>query len=112
MKALVQAQIDLAFVLHADSVCLGDYYKSGGTLFKSAVTFLVFPLRPGECDGSVLKAGDQRALVRESDLGQDFQPTTGDYIQCGCGSTKYDVISGVLDFTASVWTVFCRRRYT
>ena len=112
MRAMAKAQIDAAFALRGDSVCQGDYYKSGGTLFKAAVTFLVFPLRPGECDGTVLKAGDQKALVRESDLGQSFQPAAGDYIQCGCGSTKYQVISGVMDFTASVWTLFCRRQFS
>jgi hypothetical protein len=110
MRALTKAQIDLAFTLHADSVCEGAYYKNGATLFKSSVKFLVFPVPPGDCDGSVLKAGDQRMLVRESGLGQDFQPASGDYVQCGCGNTKYGVLSGALDFTASVWTLYCRRR--
>ena len=111
MRARAKAQMDATFALYGDSVCQGDYYRSGGTLFKAGVTFLVYPLRPAECDGTVLKAGDQKALVRESDLGQAFQPAAGDYLQAGCGNAKYDVIAGVLDVTASVWTLFCRRRY-
>jgi hypothetical protein len=111
MRAITKAHIELAFELYADSVCVGDYRLSGGTLFKTGVEFLVFPVQPGVCDGVVLKVGDQRMLVREADLGQAFQPVAGDYVQCGCGNTRYDVIAGVLDLTASLWTLYCRRKY-
>lgn len=110
MRALTKAQVDAVFTLHADSVSQGAYYQSGGTMLKPSLTLLVFPLRPGEWDGVMLKPGDLRALIREAELEKRFQPAAGDYIQTSSGGPNYEVIAGVLDVTGSVWTVYCRRR--
>jgi len=112
LAALVVSGLAAAFATFPGAVCTGDYTKSGGTVFAAGISFLITPLPAGDCDGVFAKAGDQRALVRVSEIGTAFQPAAGDYIACGCGSTKYTVISGVLDVTQSYWTIFCRRSYT
>jgi len=108
----VLAAVNAAFACFAGIVCVGDYTKSGGTVLASGVNFLIAEVPPGDCDGVFVKAGDQRALVRVSEIGTAFQPAAGDYIACGCGSTKYTIISGVLDPTQMFWSLFCRRTYT
>ena len=112
MKALVQAQIDLMFQLHAESVVEGDYYRSGNVLLKSGIHLLAFPLRPAECDGVILKAGDQKVLLRINELGiYAFQPASGDYIgtELEDGNVVFHVLSGVEDSAWVYWMLFCRR---
>ena len=112
MKAMVQAQLDLAFQIHAESVVEGDYYRSGNVLAKSGIHVLAFPLRPVECDGVNLKAGDQKVLLRVNELGiYAFQPTAGDFIatELQDGTVSFHVLSGVVDFAWVYWTLFCRR---
>jgi len=112
MKALVQAQIDLAFQIHAESVVEGSYYRAGNVLAKAGIHVLAFPLRPVECDGANLKAGDQKVLLRVNELGiYAFQPTLGDFISTELedGTVTFHVLSGVVDFAWVYWTLFCRR---
>jgi len=109
LKALAVAQLDLAFQIHSECVVTGDYRAAQGPVIKAGAKFLVFPLHPGECDGVNLKPGDQKALVRCTEIGTAFQPAAGDYVSVGDGGVVYTVMSGVLDFTGSGWTLYVRR---
>ncbi len=112
LKSIVAAQVESAFKLFADIVCVGDYYRTGAALFKSGVHFLVYSVPDALCDGTMIKAGDCRLLVRVSEIGSGWQPASGDYVDCGCGSAKYDIICGVMDGTNTLWTLYGRRRVT
>jgi len=111
-RDLAASQVALVWALHRSLVLVADYRRNGGAVYRQAVEFLVWPLRPAECDGSSLQAGDENCLVRVADLGLDFQPGSGDYLCVGDPGVRYTVISGVLEFGSAVWHLYVRRTNT
>src|SRR5512139_3746532 len=101
LKSWAALQWDALFALHADAVVSGGYYRPGPTLLANA-SALISALRPGECDGSVLKAGDEKLIARVSELGKAFQPGSGDTFTETSGTVFHDVIAGALDATQTV----------
>jgi hypothetical protein len=110
ITAMGLAQVEALFKQYAEVVLTGDYKQAYDTLYKAGIHFLVFPLRPGECDGYTLAAGDQRMVVRVSELGEEFQPASGDYVLHGT-NVRYYVTSGVMDPARVAWTLYCRRKW-
>ena len=108
LKTFAAAVWETAFALHAEAVVSGTYYQGGSSL--ASCSALKSVVRAWECDGSVLKAGDEKLHIRVSEVGKTFQPASGDSFTETGGTVFHDVIAGALDPTETVWTLYTRRR--
>ena len=109
IKGSAEGMIDGVFAAFADAVKAGSYSVAGGGV-RCTVTFIPAAVPERDCDGSVLKAGMERLLVRVSELGSDFQPKSGDKVtETGGDAASYTVASGVLDPVRTFWTLFVQR---
>jgi len=106
VRQVTQTAIDLLFATYADVARAGTYNRDGST---ATVTMLVFPVHHALADGTVIKPGDDKILIRAADVAMLGQPRAGDTIDELDVSQRWDVLAVELDMTQQLWTLFCRR---
>ncbi len=118
ISGLVGRNIDLAFGVGSALVRHCTFFKtqSGpGTglvtqvATEAAVHGLFSGYRSGDIDGSVVRVGDEKCLVRASEMSGIYAPGLGDVLTEAATGLRWEVIAGRLDPTGSFWTFQVRR---
>ncbi len=107
--------IDIMFTVAGELVRSATYYRPAS--FSSAtgqsvsseqmanVTMLVATYRPRELGTVVIQPGDDKVLVRGSELAGIASPAAGDYLVEATTGQRRDVLSARLDATGMLWTL-------
>ena len=70
---------------------------------------LVLNYQSGDIDGTVVKVGDEKVLIRSRELAGMINPEPGDGLEETHGAIVRDVIAARQDATESFWTLQTRR---
>ena len=73
------------------------------------VRALVLNYHSGDIDGTVVKVGDEKVLIRSRELAGMINPQPGDVLEETHGAIVRDVIAARQDATESFWTLQTRR---
>jgi len=118
LKRIVRDALDTAFVIASDIVRELTLTKQEsepytGFMFPDSVQVtvraLVLNYRSGDIDGTVVKVGDEKVLIRSRELAGIINPSAGDVIEETHGAILRDVIAARQDATESFWTLQTRR---
>jgi hypothetical protein len=74
----------------------------------ASVEALFSNYRSGDIDGSAVRVGDEKALIRASQV-TAFDPAPGDVITEVLTGLRREVVAARLDPTGSMWVLQCRR---
>jgi hypothetical protein len=106
--------LEILFTVAGELVRSATYYRPAS--FSAAtgqsiaaeqtagVTMLVAAYRPRELGTVVIQPGDEKVLVRASELGGIASPAAGDYLVEATTGQRRDVLSARLDATGLLWT--------
>lgn len=109
-----KSALDIMFTVAGELVRSATYYRPAS--FSSAtgqsiaaeqtanVTALIASYRPRELGTVVIQPGDDKVLVRASELSGIGAPAPGDYLVEAATGQRRDVLSSRLDGTGMLWT--------
>jgi len=109
-----KSALDILFTVAGELVRDATYYRPAS--FSSAtgqisateqmagVKALVAAYRPRELGTVVIQPGDEKVLVRASELTAIPSPASGDYLVEALSGQRRDVLSARLDATGQLWT--------
>jgi len=118
LKAIIGPNLDRAFDLAGEMVRDCVFYKTESsestalltmTALSASVKALVGSYRSGDIDGTVVRVGDERLIVRAAELAGITSPGAGDYLIETVSGIRREVIAARLDPTGTFWTVQARR---
>lgn len=101
-------QIDTLFAVWAEAVKSAWFTAVAGGMGPIAVSVIVSPVPLSLCDGVVVKPGDEKILVRVSELA-GLTPIAGDLVEEVDTSISRDVIVVQLDISRQLYTLIGRR---
>lgn len=110
-----KAALDILFSLAGELVRDGTYYRPASfspatgltpaSEQTAAVKALIANYRPRELGTVVIQPGDEKVLVRASELAAIPSPAVGDYLVETTTGQRRDVLAAKLDDTGSLWTL-------
>ncbi len=118
LQRLVNEGMELAFRVAAGLVRQCTFYKTesgpgtglvSGCVAYAAVNALFVDYRSQDIDGSAVVLGDEKALVRSSELSGVYPPGAGDYLTEAASGLRRLVVAARQDPTGSVWVMQVRR---
>jgi hypothetical protein len=119
LKALTRSALATLFGLGADFVKDGSYVRpasfnpqTGLTVSAeqtAAVKMILANYHPREISLLAVQPGDEKALVRASELAAISAPASGDYLIQSSDGQRRDVLSAVLDRTGELWVLQTQR---
>lgn len=116
LKRMVRRGLDLGFALGAEIVKDLALLKEGwggglvppGSL-RVLVKGMVTNYRSGDIDGTVVRVGDEKVILRTWELAGVLRPAAGDYLEEVSGFIRWLIIAARQDPTESLWTLQARR---
>lgn len=117
LKKLVSNGLDLGFELGAEIVKDLALLKEGlgasvlqppGSM-RVVIKGMITNYRSRDIDGTTVRVGDEKVLVREKELAGLLHPMAGDTLEEVSGFLRWIIIAARMDPTASFWTLQTRR---
>ena len=113
LAKLLQSSVAVAFGLGPNLVRPSTYYRpasfapatglSASVEVTAACSALVANYRPQELGTVAIQPGDEKVVVRASELTGISEPAAGDYIVEEGNSLRRDVVSARLDHSGLLW---------
>lgn len=107
--------LDILFTVAGEFVRSATYYRPAafspvtglttGAEQTASVQALVASYRPHDFGTVVIQPGDEKVLVRASELAGIPSPATGDYLIEATTGERRDVLAAKLDATGLLWTL-------
>ena len=99
-------QVELLFGLWSQVVRAGTLYRGAET---AEVYMIVAPLELELTNGVTILPGDERVLIRGSDLVGVAEPRAGDYVVETVSGLRRDVAAVQVDSARQLWTLIARK---
>jgi hypothetical protein len=119
LKALTRSALATLFGLGADFVKDGTYVRPASFNPQTGLTvsaeqtatikMLLANYHPREVGLLAIQPGDEKALVRASELVSINSPASGDYLIQSSDGQRRDVLSAVIDRTGELWVLQTQR---
>ena len=113
LAKLLQSSVALVFGLGPNLVRPSTYHRpasfapatglSASTEVAVACSAIFASFRPQELGSVVVQPGDEKVLVRASELATVSAPAPGDYLVESANSLRRDVLSARLDHSGLLW---------
>jgi hypothetical protein len=117
-KSVTARVLNVVFDLAAEVERACVFYKtesSSGTglvqftALSAAVTGIVLNYRGGDIDGTIVRVGDEKILIRATELASVLPPGADDYLIEALTGIRWEVIAARLDPTGTFWKLQARR---
>jgi hypothetical protein len=119
LRALTRSALATLFGLGVDFVKEGTYVRpasfnpqTGLTVSaeqSGSIKMILANYHPREVSLLAVQPGDEKALVRASELVAISSPASGDYLIQSSDGQRRDVLSAVLDRTGELWVLQTKR---